>query len=135
MPGVQRNGSPPGIGAAWQLHLSLVLERKDGNVEKFWKELRGGIRSLVDVLSLWNVPWDSLDEALQENFLSYAPNAEELFGIPRMAGAVYPMTCCVAWLEDWHNPPDSPQQEGEETDEASVEEKNDEDDGEDEDEE
>jgi hypothetical protein len=67
----------------------LALERKDGHVEKFWKELRGGIRSLVDVLSLWNVPWDSLDEALQEKFLSYAPNAEELFGIPRMAGYVF----------------------------------------------
>lgn len=41
--------------------------------------------------------------------------------------AVFPMKCCVAWLEDWRNLPDSPQQEGEETDEASVEEKNNED--------
>jgi hypothetical protein len=28
--------------------------------------------------------------------------------------AMYPMTVCVAWLEDWHNPPDTPQKEGEE---------------------
>ncbi|KAH7243673.1 uncharacterized protein BKA55DRAFT_575282 [Fusarium redolens] len=66
------------------LHSVLALERKNGYIEEFWKELRGSIESLVNVPSLWDVPWDSLDEALQQKFMSYAPSAEDLFGVPNM---------------------------------------------------
>jgi hypothetical protein len=71
------------------LHVNLALELKDEHVKENWKGLRGRIDSLVNVPSLWNVPWDSLDEALQEKFMSYAPNAEDLFRVPRMAGYVF----------------------------------------------
>lgn len=128
MSGVQRSGSPRGIGLTWvrsdlhwyqqpvskltyvkaeqerledeeehfkrirskeYLHATLGQERLDPHVELAWPRLCGAISGLVDVPSLWDVPWDSLDEALQEKFLSYTPNAEELFQVPRLAGHVF----------------------------------------------
>jgi hypothetical protein len=71
------------------LHSALALERKNDYVEEFWKDLRGSIESLVNVPSLWDVPWDSLDEALQQKFMSYAPNAEDLFGVPQMTWHIF----------------------------------------------
>ncbi|KIL91479.1 hypothetical protein FAVG1_05095 [Fusarium avenaceum] len=109
MSGVQRSGSPPEIGLTWAeqerledeeerrkrvrskeyLHGAVGQQRLDPLVELAWPRLCGAIGALVDVPSLWDVPWDSLEEALQEKFLSYAPNAEELFQVPRLAGYVF----------------------------------------------
>lgn len=71
------------------LHARLTQERLDPHVELAWPRLCGAIGALVDVPSLCDVPWDSLDEALQEKFLSYAPNAEELFRVSQMARYVF----------------------------------------------
>lgn len=53
------------------------------------KNVAGSIGSLVNVPSLWDVPWDSLDEALQQKFIRYAPNAEDLFGAFNMTWRVF----------------------------------------------
>jgi hypothetical protein len=44
-----------------------------------WKSLSGSIAAILNVPSIHNATWGSLDEALQQKFISYAPNAEELF--------------------------------------------------------
>lgn len=71
------------------LHGAVGQQRLDPLVELAWPRLSGAIGALANAPSLWDVPWDSLDEALQEKFLSYAPNAEELFQVPRLAGYVF----------------------------------------------
>lgn len=64
------------------LTVPLTLEYLDGWVsEVAWPTLRGAVRSLMCVPSLWHVEWDSLDADLQEKFLSYSPNVKELFGV------------------------------------------------------
>ncbi|KAL4722875.1 hypothetical protein ACLX1H_010114 [Fusarium chlamydosporum] len=64
------------------LTVPLTLEYLDGWVsEVAWPTLRGAVRSLMCVPSLWHVEWDSLDAGLQEKFLSYSPNVKELFGV------------------------------------------------------
>ncbi|KAF4435320.1 hypothetical protein FACUT_7231 [Fusarium acutatum] len=72
---------------AWSkecLHRKSALDRLDYDVEKCWKSLAGSISALVNVPSICDVTWDSLDEALQQKFISYAPNAEELFEVYSM---------------------------------------------------
>ncbi|TVY63989.1 hypothetical protein Focb16_v014462 [Fusarium oxysporum f. sp. cubense] len=71
------------------IHERLALDRQDWYVKECWKGLRGSIGSLVNVPSLWDVPWDSLDEALQQKFISYAPNAEDLFGAFNMTWRIF----------------------------------------------
>src|SRR6478752_9218030 len=41
------------------IHERLALDRQDWYVKECWKGLRGSIGSLVNVPSLWDVPWDS----------------------------------------------------------------------------
>ncbi|KAF5552486.1 hypothetical protein FNAPI_7075 [Fusarium napiforme] len=61
------------------LHRHLALDRTDFNAIDSWKSLSGSIAAVLNVPSIHNATWDSLDEALQQKFISYAPNAEELF--------------------------------------------------------
>ncbi|KAF5243129.1 hypothetical protein FANTH_8321 [Fusarium anthophilum] len=61
------------------LHWHLALIRTDFNAIDCWKSLSGSIAALLNVPSIHNASWDSFDEALQRKFISYAPNAEELF--------------------------------------------------------
>ncbi|KAF5628748.1 hypothetical protein F25303_10381 [Fusarium sp. NRRL 25303] len=71
------------------LHTHLALPRLDGFVEKNWKRLSGSIHGFVNVPSLNDITWDSLDGDLQQKFISYAPNAEELFEPWAMNGRVF----------------------------------------------
>ncbi|KAF5670840.1 hypothetical protein FDENT_11161 [Fusarium denticulatum] len=64
------------------LHWHLALHRTEFNAIDCWKSLGGSIAALLNVPSIHNATWDSLDEALQRKFISYAPNAEELFEPP-----------------------------------------------------
>lgn len=68
----------------------LALDRKDESVKNNWKNLCRSIGTLVNVNgSLDGVTWDSLDETLQQKFVSYAPNAEELFEVYGMKQCMF----------------------------------------------
>ncbi|KAF5714573.1 hypothetical protein FGLOB1_3425 [Fusarium globosum] len=71
------------------LHEVLALDRKDGYAQQFWGDLARSIKCLADESRFWDKPWDSLEEDLQQKFLGYAPNIEELFDVPDMAPLVF----------------------------------------------
>lgn len=71
------------------LHEVLALDRKDGYAQQFWGDLASSIKCLADESRFWGKPWDSLGEDLQQKFLGYAPNIEELFDVPDMAPLVF----------------------------------------------
>lgn len=69
------------------LHRMLTLDGYASNVIRHWKRLSGSIVSLVLQMDLRGITWDSLDESVQQKFISFAPNVEELFdvyGMPRL---------------------------------------------------
>ncbi|KAG9498529.1 hypothetical protein J7337_009336 [Fusarium musae] len=71
------------------LHEVLALDRKDGYAQQFWSDLASSIKYLGDEFRFWDKPWDDLGEDLQQKFLGYAPNIEELFDVPDMAPLVF----------------------------------------------
>ncbi|KAF5558386.1 hypothetical protein FMEXI_360 [Fusarium mexicanum] len=71
------------------LYEVLALDRKDGYAQQFWSDLASSIKCLADESRFRDKPWDSLDAELQQKFLGYAPNIEELFDVPDMAPLVF----------------------------------------------
>ncbi|KAF5671373.1 hypothetical protein FCIRC_8716, partial [Fusarium circinatum] len=71
------------------LHRMLALERHDDEVLRHWKFLSGTIWSLVNDMGLRGITWDNLDEAVQQKFISFAPNVEELFDVYGMPPCVF----------------------------------------------
>ncbi|KAF4949558.1 hypothetical protein FGADI_8856 [Fusarium gaditjirri] len=71
------------------LHRVLALDRKDGYAQQFWRDLASSVKCLADDSRFLDRPWDSLEESLQQKFLGYAPNIQELFDVPDMAPLVF----------------------------------------------
>ncbi|KAF5590068.1 hypothetical protein FPCIR_6550 [Fusarium pseudocircinatum] len=71
------------------LHRMLALDRHDDEVLRYWKDLSRSIGSLVYDMDLRGITWDSLDEAVQQKFISFTPNVEELFDVYGMPPCVF----------------------------------------------
>ncbi|KAG5755154.1 hypothetical protein H9Q70_002283 [Fusarium xylarioides] len=71
------------------LHRMLALDRHDSDAIRYWNQLSGSIGSLVQQLDFKGIVWDTLDEAVQQKFISFAPNVEELFDVYGMPRCVF----------------------------------------------
>ncbi|KAF4493469.1 hypothetical protein FAGAP_10425 [Fusarium agapanthi] len=67
----------------------LALERHACEAVRHWNELSGTIESLVHQMDLRGITWDNFDEAVQQKFISFAPNVEELFDVYGMPPCVF----------------------------------------------